>query len=48
MNISYIVPCYNEEKNIKEVYSHIINANKSSGIFDFEIILVNDFSSDNT
>ena len=48
MNISYIVPCYNEEANIKNVCKHIILANKNAKIHDFEIILINDFSSDNT
>jgi len=48
MNISYIIPCYNEEKNIEKVYNQIINANKKSEYLDFEIILINDCSTDNT
>ena len=48
MKISYIVPCYNESKNIKEVCKHIVAANKKNNVFDYEIILINDYSSDNT
>ena len=48
MKISYIVPCFNESKNIQEVYNQIISANKKTNIHDYEIILINDYSSDNT
>ena len=48
MKISYIVPCLNESKNIKKVYNHIKIANKNSKILDYEIILINDYSSDDT
>ncbi len=48
MNISYLIPCYNEEKNIEKVYNQIIEANNKSGLLDFEIILINDCSTDNT
>tara|TARA_Y100001970_G_scaffold121407_1_gene150604 strand:- start:10885 stop:11580 length:696 start_codon:yes stop_codon:yes gene_type:complete len=48
MEISYIVPCFNESKNIREVYNQIILANEYSNISDYEIILINDFSNDNT
>ena len=48
MNISYLIPCYNEEKNIEKVYNQIIEANNKSALLDFEIILINDCSTDNT
>ena len=48
MKISYIVPCLNESKNIKKVYNHITIANKNAKIIDYELILINDYSSDNT
>ena len=48
MKISYIIPCYNESQNITEVYKQINMANTNSAIIDFEIILINDFSNDNT
>ena len=48
MNISYVVPCYNEEKNIEKVYKEIIKANNYSKVIDYEIILINDSSLDNT
>tara|TARA_X000000368_G_C22766920_1_gene595374 strand:+ start:9 stop:704 length:696 start_codon:yes stop_codon:yes gene_type:complete len=48
MEITYLVPCYNEEKNIEYVYEEIIKANKTCDIAKYEIILINDFSHDNT
>lgn len=48
MKISYIVPCLNESKNIKKVYNHIKIANKNAKILDYELILINDYSSDDT
>ncbi|WP_026526744.1 glycosyltransferase family 2 protein [Butyrivibrio sp. VCD2006] len=48
--ISIIVPCYNEEENIKDFYDELM---KTEGFFkendvQFEIIYVNDGSKDNT
>ena len=48
MKISYIVPCFNESKSIKKVYNHIKIANKNAEILDYELILINDYSSDDT
>lgn len=48
MKISYIVPCFNESKSIKKVYDHIKIANKNAEILDYELILINDCSSDDT
>jgi len=48
MEISYLVPCYNEEQNISDVYKEILDANSSCDITKYEIILINDFSNDNT
>ena len=47
MKISVVVPCYNSKDTISRVVSDIIETLKQNGIQDYEIILVNDFSSDN-
>ncbi len=46
--ISLIVPCYNEESNIKQFYNAIIEVFKSLPKADFELMFVNDGSKDNT
>ena len=43
--ISIIIPIYNEEKNIKNLIEEIFSTNLK---YEFEIILVNDCSSDNS
>ena len=45
MNLEIVVPCYNEEKNIKKFFNEISYVLKD---IDFNIIFVNDGSSDNT
>ncbi len=45
MKISVILPAYNEEENIKLMYNRIKESLKKS---DYEIIFVNDGSTDNT
>ena len=45
MNISVIIPCYNEEKFIGKLLFKVSESLKN---FDHEIIIVNDFSSDKT
>jgi len=47
MKISIVVPCYNEEKDIKEKSAILLNKLKEIG-GDFEVLLVNDGSKDNT
>ena len=44
MKLSIVIPCYNEEKTIKEIIYSIQN----SGIVDYEIIIIDDCSTDNT
>ncbi len=44
MLISVIIPAFNSEKNIKNTVDSII----SSGLTDYEIVIVNDGSTDNT
>ena len=46
MNLDIVVPCYNEEKNIKKFYSEL-NITLDNDI-DWKVIFVNDGSSDKT
>lgn len=46
MELSVVIPLYNEEENIKILYHEIIDALKDFN--DYEIIAVNDGSTDNT
>ena len=45
MNISVIVPLYNEEESLPELYAWIDRVMKSKG-FSYEVIFVNDGSTD--
>lgn len=49
INISFVIPLYNEEKNIVELYNQIINLKKQT-LKDkrVEIIFINDGSTDNS
>ena len=46
--ISFVIPCYNSEKTIGKVVSEIISTISKRNEDDYEIILVNDCSRDNT
>ena len=45
MEISILVPLYNEEESIKVLYSELLTSLES---YDFEIIFINDGSFDNS
>jgi glycosyltransferase involved in cell wall biosynthesis len=45
--ISFVIPCFNEEGNVKDLYSELIEQIKKIGQH-YEIIFVNDGSEDNT
>lgn len=47
-SVSFIVPAYNEEKNIQPTLYEILKATKEIKLNDFEIIVVNDCSTDKT
>ncbi|MBI1911345.1 MAG: glycosyltransferase family 2 protein [Deltaproteobacteria bacterium] len=47
-SISIIVPCLNEEGNLKGTIESIEEALSSSRFSDYEILIFNDFSTDNT
>lgn len=47
--ISVVVPCYNEEKTVDEVYHRLTNLfQKELPVYDYEIIYVDDYSLDGT
>lgn len=47
MKLSFVVPCYNEEGNVAPFYKEVLGAFSGTG-YDFEIVFVNDGSSDST
>lgn len=46
--LSVVIPCYNAEKNIENVVKRDIEIFQKNGIENFEFVLVNDCSKDNT
>lgn len=47
--ISVVIPCYNEEKSIREMYHRLKKIfEEELTQYDYEIIYVDDFSKDNT
>ena len=46
--ISYVIPCYNSEKNIENVVLEIQNTMGTMPQYDYEVIMVNDCSPDGT
>ena len=47
MKLTFIVPCFNEEKNIELFYNNLNKSFKDTK-YDIELIFINDGSSDNT
>jgi glycosyltransferase involved in cell wall biosynthesis len=48
MSISIVIPVYNEEENINGTFKNLINAIKLIGVVDYEIIFINDCSTDSS
>ncbi len=48
MKISVVVPCYNEEDIIREFYEETVGVLKGLDQYDYEIILIDDGSQDDT
>ena len=46
--ISIVLPAYQEEQNISYIYNELLNVIHSLSVYDFEIIFVNDGSTDRT
>lgn len=47
MELSLVIPCYNEEENIDRLYDEVVKA-FSNCTFDYEFVFVDDGSKDNT
>lgn len=48
MKISFVIPCYNSEKNIQSVLNEIRGVMQTRPDTEYEVIMVNDCSKDNT
>lgn len=48
LDLSVVVPCYNEEENLRELVGRTVRAVAAEGIGSFEIMLVDDGSTDAT
>lgn len=48
MKLSFVIPCYNSNNNLELVLKDIKKEMQKKVFFDYEIILVNDYSRDNT
>jgi phenylacetate-CoA ligase len=48
LDLSVVVPCYNEEDNLRELVGRTVRAVEAEGIGGFEILLVDDGSTDAT
>jgi len=48
MDLSVVIPCYNEQENLLELHKRVSAAIKSAKVKNYEIVLVNDGSRDNT
>ncbi|MCI5773768.1 MAG: glycosyltransferase [Erysipelotrichaceae bacterium] len=50
MKYSFVIPCYNSENTISIVVNEIAETMNKENItsFDYEIVLINDYSKDNT
>lgn len=46
--ISVVIPCYNSENSIRKIVEELVDVLSVQSAYDFEIILVNDYSSDTT
>ena len=46
--ISLIIPCFNEEKNIKKLFNKLDSLIKEHSNEDIEIVIVNNGSTDNS
>lgn len=48
MELSVVIPCYNEVESVRELHRRVSDVCKNSEVKSYEIILVNDGSSDGT
>ncbi len=48
MELSVVIPCYNEEESIRETHKRVTSACRDAGIGTYEIIFIDDGSQDQT
>ncbi len=48
LELSIVVPCFNEEASLRATHARILTSCKSQNIINFEIIYINDGSTDST
>lgn len=48
MELSVVIPCYNEQESLNEAHRRVTAACAAAGVKDYEIVLVNDGSRDDT
>ena len=48
MKVSFVIPCYNSEKTIRKLIEMTCNQMKKMEMGNYEFVLVNDYSKDNT
>lgn len=48
MELSIVIPCYNEEESIRELHRRVTGVSEAAPVSSYEIILVNDGSRDQT
>lgn len=48
MKLSFVIPAFNEEENIRTIYERLITLTNKYSEIDYEIIFINDGSSDKT
>ena len=46
--ISVVVPCFNEEENVREMSKSLVNELEKLGQYDYELIFIDNFSQDKT
>ena len=46
--ISILIPCYNEEENVNQISEAIINQIEELKVYDYELIFIDNCSTDNT
>ena len=48
MDITFFIPCYNEEKNILKTFDAVQEATKEIGLLSYEMVVIDDCSRDKT
>ncbi|MBM7824877.1 glycosyltransferase involved in cell wall biosynthesis [Arcanobacterium pluranimalium] len=46
--VSVVIPCYNEEKSVRDMHSRLVSVFSQLPKYDFDIVFVDDYSTDET